>query len=171
MNLWYYSFSDKASETKQKKGVVVKIKDEFERVGMYNQIMDIIFKISTRLKYDMDYPVRFQYDRNGKMISRVDSDDVSAGIAVWKYLIDVDEDHVESSPILDAFEMYVDSTLDMHLHNYSNALVRGSNPDMTLDEIRPWVAIHDSINHMLYNGYCGDRVPFRLDFKGGDEDS
>lgn len=91
--------------------------------------------------------------QGAELIRYVKSEDVLAGIAIYKYMLQLDKDLVKTTDLLQPFYMFLDSYYDMLMHNYANAIVRESEPEeeYNLESIRTWTVLYDSLSEIIFN--------------------
>lgn len=139
------------------------IKEKLQESGRYEQILEIIANICCI--EDVDTPVRLHYDREGKVVNRVQMKDVRDGIKLWYQLLkkQIDEP-IDSGERLDAFEAYVETNNDMMLHNYANEISHRKTPSIDMErDIRPWLVLWETVVHMINPFDCdGEVCPFSV---------
>ena len=127
------------------------IENELLEAGRLEQILRELRELH-RID-DTDYPVRFQYNREGEFVTRVAMKKVMAGALVYLATISIKENELELSEeeleVLDALNMFFDSKLEMCMHNYANSCAHRDQPTETeLEYIRILSVLVHSIRYL-----------------------
>ena len=132
------------------------IRDIVKDAGRLETITNIVLKISTRNSYDL--PIRGAVDiKSGESIFRVKTDDIRKGIRAWDKYLDTDAKNIDTNDTedLEWFSMYVESELEVLLHNYANSCAhRNIPPEEDLEIIRAWEILNSTLNYMLFENRC-----------------
>lgn len=137
------------------------IKEEIKRSGRYEEIMDIINELYNR---DTAYPVGTTVDDNGEIINWIETEDIKAGIDIWKELINTtgeeDKDEITRRK-LNKLHLVIDRELEIKLHNYANSCAHRETPsEDDLEEIRTYEILNSSLNGILFPFFDPDTNEF-----------
>lgn len=127
------------------------IENELFEAGRLNQVLRELKKLHC---LDItDYPVYFQYNRNGELVTRVAMKRVMAGALVYLATISIKENELELSEeeleALDALNMFFNSKLEICMHNYANSCAHRDQPTETeIEYIRILSVLVHSIRYL-----------------------
>lgn len=129
------------------------IKNELIEAGRFEQILEELRKLHHLGITDTNYPVRFQYNRKGELVTRVIMKKVMAGALVYLTAISIKENELEFSEkeqeTLDALNMFFNSKLEMCMHNYANSCAHRKQPkEEELEYIRVLSVLSNSIDYL-----------------------
>lgn len=119
-----------------------------------NRLEEVVAEVSKIfLKDYSDLPVRVHYDHNHKPVNYVKTIDAVAGALVYlqkiyakKNALELSEDELKA---LDSFNMYVESELEMYLHNYAISCAHRAQPtEEELEHIRVLCILNNSIYYL-----------------------
>ena len=126
------------------------LKDKLIKEGKYDQVMKIVEDIKEKMSRDERYCIGYQCDDYGNIIQYVNKMNIAYGADLWEKVISAEGSHRDVFNAMNPFYWYVERELDMKLHNYANSLVRGSTPVETIEDIRPWSDLWDTLTEIMF---------------------